>query len=209
MLRVGLTGGIATGKSAVGEMFVELGCHLIDSDTIGHQLYEPGQPIYDAVVQTFGKRVVASNGTIDRKILGEIVFNDPQARAKLNGLMHPAIVQRQQEWFKEIEAKDPGGIGIVGATLMIEAGNYRNFDKLIVVTCSTEEQKRRLRQRSNLSEEQIEARLRSQMPTEEKVKYADYVIDNSGGLEHTRRQVVEVNSRLREFAASTSGRRRS
>ena len=208
MLRVGLTGGIATGKSAVGEMFVELGCHLIDSDTIAHQLYEPGQPIYDAVVQTFGKRVVASNGTIDRKILGEIVFNDPQARAKLNGLMHPAIVQRQQEWFKEIEAKDPGGIGIVGATLMIEAGNYRNFDKLIVVTCSTEEQKRRLRQRSNLSEEQIEARLRSQMPTEEKVKYADYVIDNSGDLEHTRRQVVEVNSRLREFAASTSGRRR-
>ncbi|HYR91568.1 MAG TPA: dephospho-CoA kinase [Terriglobia bacterium] len=209
MLRVGLTGGIATGKSTVGQMFVDLGCHLIDSDTIAHQLYEPGQPIYDAVVQAFGPRIVAPNGTIDRKILGEIVFNDPQSRAKLNSLLHPAIIQRQQEWLREIEGKIPDGIGIVGATLMIEAGNYRNFDKLIVVSCSTEEQKRRLRQRSHLSEEQIEARLRSQMPTDEKVKYADYVIDSSGDLARTSNQVAEVNSRLREFAASTSGRRRS
>jgi dephospho-CoA kinase len=208
MLRVGLTGGIATGKSTVGEMFVELGCHLIDSDTITHQLYEPGQPIHGAVVQAFGQRVVAPNGAIDRKTLGEIVFNDPQARAKLNSLVHPAIVQRQQEWFREVEGKEPQGIGIVGATLMIEAGTYKNFDKVIVVTCSTEEQKRRLRQRSHLSEDQIEARIRSQMPTEEKLKYADYVIDNSGDLAGTRRQVEEVNSRLREFAASTSGKRR-
>ena len=201
MLRVGLTGGIATGKSTVGQMFVELGCHLIDSDVITHQLYEPGQPMHAAIVEAFGPGVVASNGTIDRKVLGEIVFGDPQARAKLNSLMHPAIVQRQQEWFREIEAIDPDGIGIVGATLMIEAGTYRNYDKLVVITCSIEEQKRRLRQRSHLSEDQIEARLRSQMPTEEKVKYADYVIDNSGDLAKTRSQVTEVHSQLRKMGS--------
>jgi len=206
MLRVGLTGGIATGKSTVGLMFVELGCHLIDADHISHQLFQPGEAVHSAVIQAFGERILSADRTINRKVLGEIVFNDAEARKKLNQLVHPAVVQRQRDWLNEMEARDPGGISIVDATLMIEAGTYKNYDKVIVVTCRPEVQKHRLRRRSGLSEEEIEARVRSQMPLEEKVKYADFVIDNSGDLPDTRRQVEQVNSKLREFAASTSGR---
>jgi dephospho-CoA kinase len=203
VLRAGLTGGISTGKTTAGLMFVELGCHLIDSDRITHQLLEPGQAVHSAVVREFGPRILAPDGTINRRILGEIVFKeDPQARVKLNGLVHPAVTQRHQEWLKEMEIQDPDGIAIVDATLMIEAGSYKNFDKIIVVTCSPEIQKRRLRERSGLTEDQIEARIRSQMPMAEKVKYADFVIDNSGDLLDTRRQVEDIHSKLRGFAAS-------
>ena len=208
MLRVGLTGGIGTGKSTVGTIFVELGCHLIDADHVTHQLFRPGEPVYKGVVQAFGEHILASDHTINRKVLGEIVFNDPEARAKLNGIVHPAVIQHQRDWMKEMEAKDPNGVSIVDAALMIEVGTYKNYDKVIVVTCKPEVQKQRLRARSSLSEEQIESRIRSQMPLEEKVKYADFVIDNSGGFSSTRTQVEDVNSKLREFAANTSGTRR-
>ena len=209
MLRVGLTGGIATGKSTVGMMFIELGCHLIDADRITHGLLQPGQAVHAAVVQAFGQRILTQDGTINRKILGEIVFQDPQARSTLNGLVHPAVIQRQREWLNEMEASDPRGISIADAALMIEVGTYKNYDKVIVVTCRPEVQKQRLRARSGLSEEEAEARIRSQMPLEEKARHADYVVDNSGDLAATRRQVAEVNSKLREFASNTSGTRRS
>src|SRR5215467_12299747 len=122
MLRVGLTGGIASGKSTVGRMFVELGCHLLDSDHLTHQLLEPGQAVHDAVVREFGTQILAQDGTIDRRILGEIVFKDPQARGKLNSLVHPAVIQRQKEWLEAMNARDPAGIAIVDAALMIEVG---------------------------------------------------------------------------------------
>jgi len=208
MLRVGLTGGIGTGKSTVGIMFIELGCHLLDADRITHELFRPGEPVHTAVVQAFGENILSPDGTINRNVLGEIVFSDPQARTKLNGIVHPAVVQRQRDWLNEMEAKDPDGIGIVDAALMIEVGTYRNYDKVIVVTCTPDVQKQRLRARSRLSEEQIEARIRSQMPLEEKVKYADFVIENSADLGNARRQVAEVTSRLRELAGNTSGTRR-
>jgi dephospho-CoA kinase len=197
MLRVGLTGGIATGKSTVGAMFVELGCHLIESDQITHQLFEPGQAVYAAVVKQFGNRILALDGTIDRRILGDIVFKDPQARARLNSMVHPAIIQRQQEWLQDMEAQDPHGIAIVDAALMIEVGTYKNYDKVIVVTCSPEMQRGRLRARSALSEDEIESRIRSQMPNEEKIKYADFVIDNSGSIQSTHVQVETVYRQLR------------
>ena len=198
MLRVGLTGGIATGKSTVGAMFIELGCRLLDSDEVGHELLQPGQAVHAAVVREFGTRILASDGTIDRSVLGNIVFKeDNHARAKLNELMHPAIVRRQQEWFREAEAQQPDGIAIVDAALMIEVGTYKNYDKVIVVTGSPEIQRERLRTRSALSEEQIESRIRSQMPTEEKIKFADFVIDNSGSIESTRAQVEQVYRQLR------------
>lgn len=210
MLRVGLTGGIATGKSTAGRMFVELGCHLIDSDSITHQLLEPGQSVHDAVVAQFGKRIVRPDGSIDRRVLGDIVFKeDPESRKTLNSLVHPAIIQRQREWLNEMQQRDPAGIAIVDATLMIEIGTYKNYDKVIVVTCRPGIQKQRLLERSGLKEDEIDARIRSQMPMDEKVKFADFVIDNSGDLAETRRQVIEVNSRLRESAASTSDKRHS
>lgn len=209
MLRVGLTGGIATGKTTVGQMFVELGCHLIDSDQITHKLFEPGQEVHAAVVRAFGPAIVAADGTIDRKILGDIVFKDSTARAKLNILVHPAIIRRQQEFLSEVAQKDPLGIGMVSAALMVEIGTYKNYDRVVVVSCQPDEQRKRLKARSGLSHEQIEARILAQMPMEEKVKYGDFVIDTSGDLAATRRQVEQVNSKLRESAANTSGTRRS
>jgi dephospho-CoA kinase len=205
VLRVGLTGGIATGKSTVGKIFVGLGCHLIDSDRITHQLFEAGEAVHGAVLREFGERILAKNGSIDRKVLADIVFNDSEARAKLNQLVHPAVIQRQQAWLREIEASDPNGVAIVDAALMIEVGTYKNYDKVIVVSCAPEIQEQRLRGRSELSDSQIDARIRSQMPMEEKVKYADYVIDNSGDLASTRAQVEAVNSKLQVLAACTSG----
>jgi dephospho-CoA kinase len=198
MLRVGLTGGIATGKSTIGAMFVDLGCHLIDSDQISHQLFEPGRPVYSAVVKEFGTRILAPDGTIDRRILGDIVFReDPRARERLNALVHPAVIQRQQEWLTQVETRDAQAIAIVDAALMIEVGTYKNYNKIIVVTCRPEIQKERLRKRAQFSEDEIEARIRSQMPMEEKVKYADFVIDTSGSLEASRAQVQRVYGALR------------
>jgi dephospho-CoA kinase len=201
MLRVGLTGGIASGKTTVGAMFVELGCHLIDSDKITHELLRPGQAVYNAVVREFGKDILAPpDATIDRRVLGEIVFKNPDARLKLNALVHPAVIQRQKEWLESVGKKDSKAIGIVDAALMIEVGTYKNYEKIVVVTCSPEIQRQRLRSRSTLSEEQIESRIRAQMPMEEKVKFADFVIDNSGSINETREQVRNVYSQLRSIA---------
>jgi dephospho-CoA kinase len=200
MLRVGLTGGIATGKSTAGAMFVQLGCYLINSDQISHELLRPGQQVHDAVVTEFGDRILAADKTIDRRILGEIVFKDPEARARLNSLVHPAVIARQREWLKEVESQDPDAVAIVDAALMIEVGTYKNYDKLIVVICKPEIQKQRLRERSGLSEDQIEARIRSQMPMEEKAKYADFVIETSGSIDMTRQQVEGIYKELRRVA---------
>ena len=193
MLRVGLTGGIATGKTTVARMFVNLGCHLLDADAVVHTLFTPGEAVHRAVVDAFGDRVLASDSSINRAVLGEIVFNDPVARERLNSLVHPAVIARQKLWLDELETRDPAAIGIVEAALMVEVGTYKNYDKLIVVVCSPDEQRRRLRERAGLSEEQIEARIRSQMPMDEKAKYANFVIDNSGSLEATRDQVARVH----------------
>ena len=196
MLRVGLTGGIASGKTTVGRMFVEMGCPLLDADLIVRDLFRHGDPVNRAVVAAFGDRVVAANGSIDRAALGKIVFNDPAARQQLNSLVHPAVIQCQKEWLNTLEARDPNTIGIVEAALMVEVGTYKNYDKLIVVICSPEEQRRRLRMRSGLSEDQIEARIAAQMPMDEKAKFADFVIDNSGSLAATHRQVETVHRAL-------------
>ena len=126
MLRVGLTGGIGAGKSTVGRMFVDLGCHLIDADAIVHQLFKPGQAVHHSIVEAFGALVVAADGTIDRAVLGEIVFNDATARQRLNSLVHPAVIQHQKEWLDELEKRNPKAIGIVEAALMIEVGSYKN-----------------------------------------------------------------------------------
>jgi dephospho-CoA kinase len=208
MLRVGLTGGIGSGKSTVGRMFAEFGCHFTESDNIGHQLFEPGEAVYRAVVDAFGPGILAPDKTINRKVLGDIVFRDPARRQELNSLVHPEVIRRQKQWLDDLEAADPRSVGIVESALMIEVGTYRNYDKLVVVVCSLEERLRRLRSRPGLSEEEALARIRAQMPLEEKAGYADYVIDTSGTLEETRRQVREVSSRLLELAADSSGSRR-
>jgi dephospho-CoA kinase len=200
MLTVGLTGGIASGKTTVGRMFVELGARLIDADVIVHELFRPGEAVNQAVVDAFGDRVRTADGSIDRTVLGEVVFNNPQARERLNSIVHPAVIQRQKDWLDELASREPDTVGIVDAALMVEVGTYRNYEKVIVVVCSLDEQRKRLRHRSGLSDEQIEARIRSQMPMEEKAKYADYLIDTSGSHEDTRRQVESVFRELKALA---------
>lgn len=200
MLKVGLTGGIASGKSTVSRMFEELGCKVIDSDRVTRQLFEVGNPVNKLVAEAFGPSVVASDGSIDRRVLGEMVFNNPELRQKLNSLVHPAIKERQSEFLARVAAEDPHAIGIVEAALIIEAGTYKNYDKVIVVTCPPEVQRQRLQERSNLTPEQIESRIASQMSMEEKVRFADFVIDNSGDIGRTRRQVREIYGKLRAMA---------
>jgi dephospho-CoA kinase len=200
MLRIGLTGGIASGKSTVGRMFRELGCKVIDSDRITRQLFAVGNPVNAVVAEAFGPRVVASDGSIDRKILGELVFENADLRQKLNSIVHPAINQRQAEFLAQAAVEDSHAIGIVEAALIVEVGTYKNYDKIIVVTCPPKIQRERLRDRSGLTSEQIETRIASQMPLEEKIKVADFVIDNSGDIGRTRQKVDEVYRQLRAIA---------
>jgi len=197
MLKVGLTGGIASGKSTVAAMFSQLGCRVLDSDLITRDLFLPGEPVNAAVIAAFGPGVAAPDGGIDRRVLGELVFKDGALRQKLNSIVHPAIRERQESFLAEVGAADPHAIGIIEAALMVEAGTYKHYDKLIVVACPIEQQRRRLRERSGLTEEQIEARIASQMPMEEKVRVADFVVDNSGSTETTRRQVESIYKELR------------
>src|SRR5262245_31756350 len=147
VLKVGLTGGIGTGKTTVGRMFADLGCYIIDSDAITRSLFAPGQLVNRAVAAAFGSAVVAPDGSINRAVLGEMVFHDSALRDKLNSLVHPAIIQRQAAFIKQLAEQDPDAIAIVEAALMVEVGTYKKYDKLIVVTCSPEIQRSRIKER--------------------------------------------------------------
>lgn len=208
MLKVGLTGGIASGKTTVGEMFRGLGARLVDSDRITHELLAPGQAVHDAVVGEFGPSVVDREGRIDRRALGAIVFADPSRREVLNRLVHPAVAERQDAFLARAAREDPGGVAIVDAALMIETGSYRRYDRVIVVSCPVEEQRHRLRARG-LGDAQIEGRLAAQMPLEQKVRVADFVIDNSGDLASTRARVAQVWTELVRLASETGAQGRS
>src|SRR4030095_6829382 len=151
MLRVGLTGGIASGKSTVSSMFESLGAHVLDSDRITRELFQAGTAVNAAVAAAFGPSIVAPDGSINRTALGEIVFKKPDHRQKLNSLVHPAIKERQSEFLERVRTLDPHGIGIIEAALMVEAGTRADYDKLIVVTCSPAMQRERLRERSGLT----------------------------------------------------------
>lgn len=202
MLKVGLTGGIATGKTVVGSMFVELGCRLIDSDRITHEVLEPGEEVHQDVVREFGTGILDGDGRIDRSILGSIVFNDRERREVLNRLVHPAVLRRQEEFFEEVAREDLDAVAMVDAALMIETGSYTRYDFLVVVVCTLEQQRQRLLERTGLDETEVELRIRSQMTSEEKARYADFLIDNSGSLESTREQVRTAYEQLRTAATA-------
>jgi dephospho-CoA kinase len=200
MLRVGLTGSIAVGKSYVTSVFEDLGCRVLDADQTAREVVEPGSPGLRAVVDNFGRDILNDNGTLNRVRLGELIFADPQQRLRLNAILHPFIIARQDEIMREWEALDPQGIGIIDAALMIESGGYKRFDKLIVVHCRPEVQLERLMLRTDLSREQAQQRIASQMSQEEKQRYADYLIDTSDGFDVTRLRVVEVFNQLQQLA---------
>ena len=196
MLRVGLTGSIGVGKSYVASVFVELGCHVLDADQTAREVVMPGTPGLKALAEAFGEDILNPDGTLDRKQLGAVVFNDESLRQRLNGILHPFIIARQDEILNAWEAEDPHGIAIVDAALMIESGGYNLFDKLIVVHCRPEVQLERLMLRDKLSRDEALRRINSQMPQEEKQKFADYLIDTSDGFELTRSRSVEISNKL-------------
>lgn len=198
MLRVGLTGSIAVGKSFVTSVFAELGCRILDADQTAREVVAPGAAGLKAVATAFGDDVLTPEGTLDRKRMAAIVFADEEQRQRLNHILHPFIIARQDEILREWEAEDPSGVGIVDAALMIESGGYKRFDKLIVVHCRPEVQLERLMLRNKLTLAEAERRIASQMPQEEKQKYADYLIDTSDGFEPARKRTVEVFNELRK-----------
>jgi dephospho-CoA kinase len=197
MLRVGLTGSIAVGKSYVSGVFAELGCRVLDADETAREVVAPGAPALSDVVAAFGSEVLQSDGTLDRARLGALVFADPDKRARLNAILHPYIIARQDERLREWESEQPNAIAIVDAALMIESGGYKRFDRLIVVHCRAEVQLERLMARSNLSRDEAEQRVAAQMPQEEKKKFADYLIDTSEGFDSARVRTIEVYQELR------------
>ena len=198
MLRVGLTGSIAVGKSFVTSVFVELGCRVLDADQTAREVVMPGAPGLEAVVQSFGQDVLAPDGSLDRARMASIVFADEEKRLRLNHILHPFIIARQDEILRGWEREAPNGIAIVDAALMIESGGYKRFDKLIVVHCRTEVQLERLMLRDKLTLAEAQRRIASQMPQEEKQQYADYLIDTSDGFEPTRERTAEVYKELRK-----------
>lgn len=196
MLRVGMTGSIGVGKSFVASVFVELGCHVLDADQTAREVVMPGSPGLEALVEVFGDGILTTDGTLDRKRLGALIFADQSKRERLNHTLHPFIIARQDEILNAWEVEDPDGIGIVDAALMIESGGYKRFDKLIVVHCRPEVQLERLMLRDKLSRDEALRRINSQMPQEEKQKFADYLIDTSDGFESTRSRSVEIYQKL-------------
>jgi len=197
MIKVGLTGSIAVGKSYVCSVLAEEGCHVIDADEVAREVVEPGTQGLSLIVRDFGEEVLGPDGRLDRARLGAIVFSDPQKRQLLNSLLHPLVIEAQDEWLENTERDDPDGIAVVDAALMIESGGYKRFDKLIVVWCEPELQLRRLMKRNALDREEAEKRIASQMSQEEKKKYADFLIDTSGEFDETRQQVLGVLEVLR------------
>ncbi len=212
MLKVGLTGGIATGKSVVGKMFVALGAYLVEADHIAHSLMQPGLAVYNEVVRHFGREILNPDGSVNRAKLAEVAFGpatDASSKRasrieELNRIVHPAVIHSQDEWMQQMGIQDRHAVAIVEAALILEAGAAKRLDRLVVVTCNTDQRAARFASRQKIDLEiarkEVARRMAAQLPDEEKVKAADYVIDNSGSLDQTREQVRQVWEKLRAEA---------
>jgi dephospho-CoA kinase len=203
MLRVGLTGGLASGKSFVGRSLADLGCYLIRADEVGHQVLEPSAEAYDAVVLEFGTDILDPDRTIDRRKLAALVFHDPVRLKKLNALVHPPVRARTRRLLEEYEVDHPHGIAVVEAAILVETGSYRDYARLILAVCGKEQQIERAMARDGLTREEVLDRLSRQMPLEEKIQYADYVIDTSGTKENTLAQTRVVYESLLRLISVT------
>ncbi len=199
MLRVGLTGGLATGKTFVGRALADLGCRLLSADELGHQALLPGAPAFLQAVEAFGADILDAHGHIDRRRLGGVVFGDPEKLEMLNSFVHPAVIAAEEQWMKSVQAEDPLSIAVVEAAILIETGSYRRFDKLILTVCTDEQQIARAIKRDGLTRQEVLDRLKRQMPLEEKRRYADYVIDTSGEKDGTLAQVGRLYTDLRSL----------
>jgi dephospho-CoA kinase len=207
MLKVGLTGGVACGKSTIGQMLVARGAHLVRADDIAHQLMQPGQAVYEKVRQHFGPSIVHQDGSIDRLKLAEAAFGAGRVE-ELNRIVHPAVIDYQNRWMKETGGREADAVVIVEAALILEAGVEGRFDKLIVVTCRAEQKPERFAARQKLpldaARAEVERRSAAQVPDEEKTRAADYVIDNSGDIAAAERQVDALWPELQRLAKQQS-----
>ncbi len=207
MLRVGLTGGVACGKSTVAKMLADLGANTVDADVIAHELYRPGQEVLQELVKHFGPEILKADGELDRAKLATLVFDGGRVE-ELNKIVHPAVIRQQNQWMRALGEKDRYAVAIVEAALILEAGVKDHFDRIMVVTCKPAQKVARFAQRTGMSEDaaraDVERRNKAQMPDEEKARRADFVIDNSGSVEETRHQVQRIYSELKVLAKRLS-----
>jgi dephospho-CoA kinase len=201
MLKVGLTGGLACGKSFVAETLAGLGCLVIQADELGHEVLARGGDAYEGVVREFGPEILTAAGEIDRRALATRVFGAPERLERLNALVHPPVVRRENELIAEYGAAHPDGIAVVEAAILIETGSYKRFDRIVLVTCREEQQIERAMRREGALLDDVRARIGRQMSLEEKRKFADFVIDTSGEKASTVRQTQAVYEALRRPAA--------
>lgn len=197
MLKVGLTGSIAVGKTFVCEVLRELGCAVLDADRTARDVVKPDTKGLQSIIEHFGAEILQASGELDRHRLGAIVFADEHKRQLLNSIVHPLVIETQNEWLRVQEAKNPRGIAAVDAALMIESGSFARFDKIIVVWCEFEIQVERLMRRNDLTREAAILRINAQMPQAEKKKYADFLIDTSAGFDAARRQATGIFGQLK------------
>jgi len=206
MLIVGLTGGVASGKTAVSRVLKEEGAYIIDADQIARELVQPHKPAWNELIRAFGQEILQEDGSIHRKKLADKVFADPKQRKLLNQILHPRIKEEMDRRAKKIGEKDPEAIVVIDAPLIVELGDHREMDKLIVVTTTQTQQIERLKDRDGTSPKEALRIVSSQMPMEEKLKFADYVIQNEGSLEETKKRAKEIFKDLKKVALHTKKR---
>lgn len=192
MLTIGLTGGIGTGKSTVAKILNQLGARVLDADKVGHDIYLPGGPAYNEVVDAFGKKILAPDGTVDRKLLGQIVFADPEALKRLNAIVHPKMFARMRAMVDDLRRGGDRSPIVIEAAILIEANWTPLFDEIWLVIASRENVVRRIERDRGLKPAQTEARIRAQLPDHERRRYATLVIENDGTLDELRARLAEI-----------------
>ena len=200
MIVVGLTGGLATGKSSVARLFQDCGAIVIDADVLAREAVEPGRPAWRDIVRVFGKKVLQSDRTLDRRTLGQIVFSNRAKLKQLSAIVHPRVAREQNRLTREIVSKEPDAVIIYDAPVLIEAGAHKRMDKIIMVAADQATQIKRLCNRSHLSRAEALRRIRSQLPLAQKIKLADYVIDGTLSFEQTKNEVQRIYAELEQLA---------
>ncbi len=198
MLKVGLTGGYASGKSLIAKHLTSLGCHLIYADALGHQVLSPTGDAYAPTVDLFGKTILTPTATIDRKKLASIVFNRPDLLLKLNAIVHPAVFRLEDEALNAFKAQNPKGIAVIEAAILIETGHYKSLDKLIVTSCQPETQIQRAMARDQITRQEAETRIARQISDAERIRFADFIVHTDGTPQETIRQVETIYLQLRQ-----------
>ena len=199
-LLAGLTGGMGSGKTTVGKLFKALGAYILDADEICRSLLEPGKPAWNETVDLLGNGILRDDQTLDRRKIADVVFSDLEKKKALEAILHPRVMEEEQAVYKDILKDDPGALVIIDATLLIESGNYRKVDKVIVIACDEETQLHRIMDKNTFSREDAQRRLQQQMPLEEKIKFADYVLYNDSGLSELEEKVEALFHQLKQLA---------